>query len=78
MANLCAKLKQREKNKYRKIMSTNLSIYSNERIQITSSTPYVPGVALEDGEWFSIQNASAQEYKLDLMTETILLWILTP
>ena len=69
MANLCAKLKQREKNKYRKIMTTDLTIYSNDEIQITSSTPYVPGAALEDGEWFAIQNASAQEYKLDLMTE---------
>lgn len=67
--NLCAKLKQREKNKYRKIMTTNSIVYSNEGIQITSSTPYVPGATLEDGEWFSIQSASAQEYKIDLMTE---------
>ena len=50
-------------------MTTDLIIYSNDEIQITSSTPYVPGAALEDGEWFAIQNASAQEYKLDLMTE---------
>ena len=69
MANLCAKLKQREDNKYRKITTTDLTIYSNEGIQITSSTPYVPGAALEDGEWFSIHNASTQEYKIDLMTE---------
>jgi hypothetical protein len=68
MANLCAKLNQREKNKYRKIMTTDLPIYSNEGMQIVSSTPYVPGAAIEDGEWFSIRNASEKEYKLDLMT----------
>jgi hypothetical protein len=69
MANLCAKLKQREKNKYRKIMTTDLTIYPDNEIRIASSTPYVPGVALEDGEWFAIQNASKNEYKIDLMTE---------
>lgn len=68
MANLCAKLKQREKNKYRKIVSTNDPVYAIEDITISTSTPYVPGAALEDGEWFSIQNASGQEYKIDLLT----------
>lgn len=67
MTNLCAKLKQREKNKYRKILSTEAPVYSTEDIQITSVTPYVPGAALEDGEWFSIQNAANQEYKIDLL-----------
>ena len=54
MANLCAKLKQREKNKYRKIMFTETTIYSNEDIQIVSAIPYEPGALLEDGEWFLI------------------------
>lgn len=68
MANLCAKLKQREKNKYRKILSIEATVYSTEDIQITSSTPYEPGAALEDGEWFSIQNASNQRYMIDLLS----------
>ena len=51
MANLCAKLKQREKNKYRKIVSTEDPVYSIEDITISTSTPYVPGAALEEGEW---------------------------
>ena len=68
MANLCAKLKQREKNKYRKIVSTDEPVYSIEDITINTSTPYVPGAALEEGEWFSVQNASRQEYKIDLLT----------
>lgn len=68
MASLCAKLKQREKNKYRKIVSTDEPVYSIEDIAISTSTPYVPGAALEEGEWFSVQNASSQEYKIDLFT----------
>ena len=68
MANLCAKLKQREKNKYRKIVSTDEPVYSIEDITINTSTPYVPGASLEEGEWFSVQNASSQEYKIDLLT----------
>ena len=67
MANLCAKLKQREKNKYRKIVSTDDPVYAIEDITISTSTPYIPGAALEDGEWFSVQNASGQEYKIDLL-----------
>lgn len=68
MANLCAKLKQREKNKYRKIVSTDEPVYSIEDITINTFTPYVPGASLEEGEWFSVQNASSQEYKIDLLT----------
>ena len=68
MTNLCAKLKQREKNKYRKIVSTDETVYSIEDITINTSTPYVPGVALEEGEWFSVPNASNQNYSIDLIT----------
>lgn len=67
MATLCAKLKQRQNPKYRKIVSTDATIYSIENLQITSSTPYSPGAALEEGDWFSIQKASEQEYKIDLI-----------
>lgn len=68
MANLCTKLRLREKNKYRKIITIDSAIYSDNVIQISSSTPYVPGAALEDGEWFCVQQASHQEYTIDLMT----------
>lgn len=72
MANICAKLKQRNnKNKYRKIVSTDKYIYSNDIIKITSltSTKYIAGAALEDGEWFFIENMSKQEYSIDLIKE---------
>ena len=68
MPNLCAKLKQREKNKYRKIISTENPIYLTDDIQVTTATPYIPGAALEDGEWFFVSSASTQDYKIDLMT----------
>ena len=68
MINICAKLKQREKNKYRKIVSTEASVYSIEDITISASTIYVPGSTLEEGEWFSIENASKQKYKINLLS----------
>lgn len=49
-------------------MSTDEPVYSIEDITINTSTPYVPGAALEEDEWFSVQNASTQEYKIDLLT----------
>mgnify|MGYP006910869653 FL=1 len=49
-------------------MSTDDPVYSIEDITINTSTPYVPGAALEECEWFSVQNASSQEYKIDLLT----------
>ena len=47
MANICAKLKQREKNKYRKILSIDEPVYSIADITVSTSTPYVPGATLE-------------------------------
>lgn len=69
MTSVCVKLKQRERDKYRKVLSTQAALYENADVQITTSTPYAPGTALEDGEWYVIPNASSQEYKIDLMAE---------
>lgn len=68
MANMCAKIKRDAKNKYRRMMTTDAIIYSNDVIRVVQATPYVPGAALEEGEWFSIQDASTQQYSIDLMT----------
>lgn len=67
MATLCAKLRQREKNKYRKIVSVEDTFYSNKDVKISSSVPYAPGAVLEDGEWFKIQNFTMQNYSIDLI-----------
>ena len=65
--NICVKLKQRQNGKYRKVVSIDGCLYDTECLQISSSTPYSAGVALEDGEWFSVQNASSQDYANDLI-----------
>ncbi len=56
------KLRQREKNKYRKIVSTDETIYESVSTIVNSSVPYVAGATLEEGEWFYIENAKSQPY----------------
>lgn len=61
------KLKQREKNKYRKMVSTDEEIYPNVGDIINSCSQYAPGAVLEDGEWFYIDNAKSQAYAASLL-----------
>lgn len=68
MEYVCAKLKQREKEKYRKILSLNDSLYSFPLIDTESVITYKPGVLLEDGEWFCIHQASKEAYSIDLIS----------
>lgn len=65
MACICAKLQD---NLYRKIVSTDEDIYLPADVDTSESVPYSLDAALEEGEWYSIDNASAQPYKIDLMT----------
>lgn len=67
MINVCVRLRTRSQNKYRKITSTAEAIYSTEDIRIETATPYVPGAALEEGEWFFIDRVSNQPYGKELM-----------
>ncbi len=60
------KLRQREKNKYRKMVSTDETIYENASTIINSSVPYAAGATLEEGEWFYIENAKGQPYALEV------------
>lgn len=61
------KLRQREKNKYRKLVSTDEMIYPSITDVINSCSPYAPGAVLEDGEWFYIDNAKSQAYALGVL-----------
>lgn len=61
------KLKQREKNKYRKMVSTDEVIYPSVIDIINSCSQYAPGAVLEDGEWFYIDNARSQTYAASLL-----------
>lgn len=68
MQNVYVKLRQKEKeNKYRKILSTDDSIYHPLSETVTSFSPYVPGAMLEDGEWFYVTEASKQVYTKDVL-----------
>lgn len=56
------KLRQRERNKYRKLVSTDEKIYDDITVIKNSCSQYAPGAVLEDGEWFYIENAKNQPY----------------
>ena len=56
------KLRQKEKNKYRKMVSTDEAIYNDVSDIIHTSSPYTAGATLEEGEWFYIDDAVNQPY----------------
>lgn len=66
MNNICVKLRQRERVKYRKMLSLEESVYPDFDSKSIVSSPYSSGAVLEAGEWFCINEASKQEYALDL------------
>lgn len=68
MESICVKLKQREKDKYRKLLSVDDSLYSFLPIDEHSVLPYSPGSLLEDGEWFCISDASKKGYSIDIIS----------
>lgn len=67
MSIINVKLRQREKNKYRKIVSTDETIYESVSTIINSSSPYAAGATLEEGEWFYVENVKNQPYALDVL-----------
>ena len=61
------KLSQRNKNKYRKVLSTKESVYESATVIINSSNPYSAGATLENGEWFYIEDAKNQPYSSEIL-----------
>lgn len=70
MDNICAKLKQREKNKYRTLISVDNKLYSIPPITEDLATTYTPSTLLEEGEWFCVKDASKTDYFIDLPSST--------
>ena len=70
MKNICVKLSQRENNKYRKMLSSEETIFPEFEPENTSTLPYTPGATLQDDDWFCITNAKEEEYSIDLFSET--------
>lgn len=70
MNNICVKLSQRENNKYRKMLSSEETIFMEFDPENVSTSPYTPGATLQDDDWFCITNAKREEYSIDLLCET--------
>lgn len=69
MKNICVKLSQRENKKYRKMLSSEETIFPEFDPENTSTLPYTPGATLQDDEWFCITNAKDKEYSIDLLSK---------
>ena len=67
MDNICVKLKQREKDKYRKLLSINDNLYAPFTISADMVSTYTPGALLEEGEWFCLQEMSKKEFCIDVL-----------
>lgn len=68
MDSICVKLKQREKDKYRRLLSINDGLYASITISADLVSTYTPGALLEDGEWFCIQEMSQKEFCIDILS----------
>ena len=71
MKNICVKLIQRENKKYRKMLSSEETIFPEFDPENASTSPYTPGATLQDDDWFCITNAKGQEYSIDLLSDTV-------
>lgn len=69
MKNICVKLSQRENKKYRKMLSSEETIFPEFDPDDTSTSPYTPGATLQDDDWFCITNAKGKDYSIDLLSE---------
>ena len=70
MNNICVKLSQRENKKYRKMLSSEETIFPEFDPETASTSPYTPGAMLQDDDWFCITNARSKDYSIDLLSET--------
>ena len=70
MKNICVKLSQRENKKYRKMLSSEETIFPEFDPDNTSTSPYTPGATLQDDDWFCITNAKGKDYSIDLLSES--------
>lgn len=70
MKNICVKLSQSENKKYRKMLSSEETIFPTFKPESTSTSPYTPGATLQDDDWFCITNAKEKDYSIDLFYET--------
>lgn len=71
MQTICVKLRLSGKSiKYRTMATTGEEIFPDITTCVTSTLPYAPGASLSEGDWFKIENASQQDFAIDLLNET--------
>lgn len=62
MNTVFVKLKQRNANKFRKILSTDEILFPSKENFIYSTVPYSAGASLEEGEWFFVTEFSSKPF----------------
>ena len=71
MQTICVKLRLSGKSiKYRTMATTDKEIFPDITTCVTSTLPYAPGASLNEGDWFKIENASQQDFAIDLLNQT--------
>lgn len=70
MQTICVKLRLLGKvNKYRTIATTSEEVFPDFSTCVASSLTYASGAALNEGDWFKIENASHQDFTIDLLNQ---------
>ena len=65
---ICVKIRSRSAGcKYRKMLSTNELVFPELETLVYNAEPYSPGTALEEDEWFAINELSTEPYAIDIV-----------
>lgn len=71
MQTICVKLRLPGKeNKYRTMATTSEEVFPDITSCVSSTLPYAPDAALNEGDWFKIENANQQPFAIDLLDRT--------
>ena len=68
MKNICVKLNLQGNRKYRKMLSSEETIFPAFDPENASTYPYTPGATLQDDDWFCITNAREEDFSIDLLS----------
>ena len=66
-----AKIRQRNKNKHRKVAETAEKVFSDLNMDAITAVPYSCSTLLDDETWFCISDASHQDFAIDLIKNSI-------
>lgn len=70
METICVKLRIPGKSiKYRKMASTDENVFPDVATCVASTLLYAAGAELTEGDWFKIEDASHQDFTIDLLNQ---------